>query len=1103
VLSIGKLVVGQQRYYEQQVAQGRDDYYSGRGEAPGEWAGAGAQALGLEGRVSAGQFNALIAGSDPRYPAVRLRDGPEPKVAALDLTFSAPKSVSVLFAIASEDVARELVAAHEAAVRAAVGWLEDGTVQVRRGPGGHAHLPGEGLIAAAYRHRMSRALDPQLHTHVVAANLTRGPDGRFTALHGAPLYRAAKTGGYLYQAHLRAEISERLGLDWGPVSKGAAELNGVPRAAVEEFSRRRHDMQRAAAEGGFSLSSKRSAETAAVDTRERKQYGIETHTWREEIQARAGEHGLGRADVAQMLAHGQARLDRPGPAPGATPETELANVIGEDPDLRRLADRLIGEHGLTERSNTFDERAVLQEFAQAAAQGARVPEVRGCADRFAGRDDVLQARDGEMTTTDLVGCERRLIGSALGRVEEGCAVIAKSAIDHAVARADRRLTVDQEDVVRTVASSGHGVQVVQALAGTGKTYTAGVLRSLYEAAGYRVIGLAPTGRGARELTDEAGIPAATIDRALIDIDQHGARFPPRAVVVLDEAGMAPTRLTARLLAHASRAGVKVIAIGDSGQLPSLLAGGWLAAVGDRVGALRLTEVMRQRDRGERRALGALHDGAPGRYIEWAFAEKRLEVVGGDRLVDRAVKEWIPAAAEHGADQAVMISRDNETRSRLNDAARSHRLEAGELGEERVYAETAVAVGDRVICRHNDARVGVDNGTRGTVRHVEGAGVMLETDGGVVRELPAGYVAGHVEHAYCLTGHGMQGGTVERAFVVASPEDLTAAWSYSALSRARGATRLLICDRARHDPARADVAPEGRRATRSRSEVLARVARRMLVRDDEDLAVNQIAAAGRQDDRPLASDPMVGGSRPQEIAADRTGPIDPTPSVTRLITLREQIAQLRAVLGALPTRPLARFDELDARERDVLAERTEREERLAAIEPPTRRLGRVRDSHAEERAFLQTAIEMDDHALSEARADQARLRRELGDPDQVRSESDGIQNAIVDLRRDYDQLRAVVAEQAIERRPQWLIRTLGERPDGGRERGTWAQAAQALANFRFDHDVTDQHEPLGNRPPGGGDERREWDQANEAVERVQRQLGLTPTQRDRGVDLGIG
>jgi ATP-dependent exoDNAse (exonuclease V) alpha subunit len=147
-----------------------------------------------------------------------------------------------------------------------------------------------------------------------------------------------------------------------------------------------------------------------------------------------------------------------------------------------------------------------------------------------------------------------------------------------------------------------------------------VLRSVYEAAGYHVIGLAPTGRGARELAEEAGIRSVTIDRALIDLEQHDAPFPSRSVVVIDEAGMAPTRLTARLLEHAARAGSKVIAIGDSGQLPAVLAGGWLRAVGERVGALALTEVMRQRDPGERRALGALHDGASGRYIDWRAAK---------------------------------------------------------------------------------------------------------------------------------------------------------------------------------------------------------------------------------------------------------------------------------------------------------------------------------------------------------------------------------------------------------------------------------------------------------------------------------------------------
>jgi conjugative relaxase-like TrwC/TraI family protein len=236
MLSIGKIALGQHRYYERQVAGGGDDYYSGRGEAPGEWAGAGAEALGLRGHVSAEQFGALIAGLDPRDPSVRLRASErDPKVAALDLTFSAPKSLSVLFAVSPAEYSAELVACHEEAVGAALEYLQAEAVMVRRGEAGKHVERAEGLIAAAYRHR---ALDPQLHTHVVAANLARGSDGRFTALHGAPLYRAAKTAGFLYQAHLRAVVHERLGLRWREVHRGASELEGVKRPVIDHFSKR-------------------------------------------------------------------------------------------------------------------------------------------------------------------------------------------------------------------------------------------------------------------------------------------------------------------------------------------------------------------------------------------------------------------------------------------------------------------------------------------------------------------------------------------------------------------------------------------------------------------------------------------------------------------------------------------------------------------------------------------------------------------------------------------------------------------------------------------------------------------------------------------------
>jgi conjugative relaxase-like TrwC/TraI family protein len=994
-LSIGKIALGQHRYYEQQVAQGRDDYYSGRGEAPGDWVGAGAEALGLSGRVSGEQFGALIAGMDPRKPAVVLRaSAGAPRVAALDLTFSAPKSVSVLAAIAPDDVARELVLAHEEAVRGALSYLEDTAVLVRRGHGGERVQPGEGLIAAAYRHRMSRALDPQLHTHVVAANLTRGPDGRYTALHAAPLYRAAKTAGYLYQSHLRALLRERLGLEWGELHKGVAELAGVSRAVIEEFSTRRHDMQRAAEAGGIGLGSKAAAESAALATRERKQYGVQTHTWREEVRARAGELGLGSREVAELIDAGWER------AAGG-------RARADGPDERALGEHLAGAEGLTERSNTFDERAVLQEFAAAAGQGALVGEVRGQAERFSARGDVIATGRGEMTSAELVACERRLIAAALGRAGAGCAVIDRDLIEAAIAASVRPLNDGQAAALRAVPAGGDGVSVIQALAGTGKTYTASVLARAYESAGYEVIGAAPTGRGARELAEHAGIPSRTLDRLLLDIERPGDGLPQGCVLILDEAGMAPTRPSARLLQAAERAGAKVIAIGDPGQLASVQAGGWLRAVGRELGAHPLTEVMRQRDRGERRALGALHERAPQRYLDWARHAGRIQAFDDPAQARvQALEEWARAVADVGPAQAVMIARDNDTRALLNREAREQQRRLGALGEERSYGPVVLAVGDRVICRRNDRQIDVDNGMRGTVRHLGEDRVVIDGDGGLVRELPAGYVSEHLEHSYALTGHGMQGATVERAVVVASPRDLTAGWSYTALSRARGTTRLLI-----HEDPHAEERSEFSPATRSpsREDLLSRAQRRMLERDDEDLAIDQLPGAGRADDRALPVAEGLPGEPAQEMAAARAEPPPPlSASTARLSELQDRGERLQAQLRALPTRRLQRIEDLGARALTLSTQREELGGELAELPEPRWRFGREQDPHRLQRGRLQSAVAASDRALEDVLAERSRHERELGDPAEARAERDGLERALTDLEREQAGVRRELA-----------------------------------------------------------------------------------------------
>jgi ATP-dependent exoDNAse (exonuclease V) alpha subunit len=487
----------------------------------------------------------------------------------------------------------------------------------------------------------------------------------------------------------------------------------------------------------------------------------------------------------------------------------------------------------------FDERALLRALAIAAPQGAEVSEVRAQTARFVGRADVIWVGEREMTSADLVARERVLLEAAIGRADERCGVLDPAVVDRMIAGAPWPLSEEQAAGVRSVCSSGAGVSVVEALAGTGKTYTASVLRELYESAGLKVIGAAPTGRGARELSEQAGVRARTLDRLLSDLEHLGGSFPHGCVVILDEAGMAPTRASARLLAAARDAGAKVIALGDPGQLGSVQAGGWLGSVGRHLGVTQLRKVMRQRDAGERRALAALHAGRPQIYLKWAEAAGRIDTFADSSHACReAVAQWGEAAGRFGVDQAVMIARENSARERLNTAARELMRARGLLGPQQTYGSLVLAVGDRLICRRNDRRLDVDNGTRGTVRHLRREHLVIDTDAGLVRTLPASYVQEHVEHAYALTCHCMQGATVESAFVVASSRDLTAGWSYTALSRARGQTHLYVHGERRSQD-RAEFAPVRQRSSSGRDELLARASRRMLERDDEHPALEQL------------------------------------------------------------------------------------------------------------------------------------------------------------------------------------------------------------------------------------------------------------------------
>jgi len=204
--------------------------------------------LGLEGDGHRDQMGRLLDGRDP-VSGVALGQRPRPDgVRAYDLTFSAPKSVSVLAGLVGGDTEREVIGAHDAAVTAALGVLEE-RATTRGGKNGVNRLDAGGLTGLLVRHRTSRERDPQLHTHALVFAKVQGPDGRWRALDAGIVFRAQRMFGAAYQSALRSEMTARLGVQWGPVEKGQADLVGFDQELLQAFSTRSEQVARAAGEG--------------------------------------------------------------------------------------------------------------------------------------------------------------------------------------------------------------------------------------------------------------------------------------------------------------------------------------------------------------------------------------------------------------------------------------------------------------------------------------------------------------------------------------------------------------------------------------------------------------------------------------------------------------------------------------------------------------------------------------------------------------------------------------------------------------------------------------------------------------------------------------
>ncbi len=554
-----------------------EDYYLEPTEEPGRWHGDYAAELGRSGRVERADLETILEGRDPRTGAKIATWRKRP---AYDLTLSATKSVSLLWGLGDADVAAVVEQSHDRAVDAAFAYMNEQACKVRRGAGGKWDLPAHGLLGAIFRHRTSRDLDPDLHSHVLVANVTRGADDEYSCPDGNLLFDHARAAGCIYQAVLRRQLREQLGVRFGEVTKGYAEIVGIDRDMRRAFSKRRVAIEARMAEHG--TKSRRGAEIAALATRKAKGDPLSEAQLRAAWEADAAELGLEVSDS----------LGRPGPV--------TAEVV---------TDQALG-HVLTEKHATFERRRIVEAVASSSRTGMTVAEIEARIDEFMASDTCVLLPTGRYSTPEMIALEREALHIATDSPPRR--PVTSEAVDAAV-RARPSLSPEQRAAVRSI-TGGAAVSCVVGYAGAGKTFALDAAREAWHASGMDTVGCSLSARAGRQLQTSSGIESDTADRLLGDLDTGRRRLTDRSVIVIDETSMLGSRRLVRLMRHTAQARAKMVLVGDPKQLPEIDAGGLFTVLARRLGCNELTENRRQRRPTERTTARAMRDGEVERAL---------------------------------------------------------------------------------------------------------------------------------------------------------------------------------------------------------------------------------------------------------------------------------------------------------------------------------------------------------------------------------------------------------------------------------------------------------------------------------------------------------
>lgn len=760
-------------YYE-------ESYYHSRGEPQGIWAGLAKHLVQLKNVVTATDFLKIFRGYGLDNSKLCNNAGSSHRL-GWDLTFSAPKSLSIIWAISDTDTRSRIDKAQHRAVLKALSFIERHSALTRRGHQGKYQERVSGLIAALFEHCTSRELDPQLHTHCLIANIAPREDNSWGSLNSQHLFLWQKATGSIYRASLAASLRE-IGFQIDTSECGELfEVRGIPKDVKEYYSKRAQSIKSKLEQLDISSSASKIGDILKLTTRSHKKKTDRKkllNKWQHELKLQGVTDQL----IKKLITH------QP-PTPSPLPLIEIMEKVVQKQSCFRLQDlyeitsNLALEHfsGLAEIENAV--RIMIK-------KEACIP---------LGKDF-----SGNLifTTSQALEKEKKLAKLAKQLQQQSNYCLNEKIINKAVKEQNNNqgfsLSDEQTEGVYSLCQGG--LEILQGAAGAGKSVSLRAVKSAYESVGFSVLGATVSRQAANQLHSETTIQSITVAKLLIDL-KNGTRNLKNTILIVDEAGQISSYDLLSLLEPAHSHGGKVILVGEEQQMDAITHGGSLRFLSQQHNYHSIKKIRRQREPWAREAVQHLRNGNALCALK-AHQRRGLLHFEQDSLKtkEKLVREWFHFCQSNPDKQTMIVAQRWKDVIKLSKLVRQIYQSNGSIGKENIEATCTVSnqimklsfsSGDRVRFTRNDYQRNFTNGQQGTIEKVEESGedivFQIKCDNGQAAHFRLSSYCDdkshlYLVHAYATTVYSSQGMTINGDVFVYGTSNMDRSSAYVAGSR---------------------------------------------------------------------------------------------------------------------------------------------------------------------------------------------------------------------------------------------------------------------------------------------------------------------------------